>query len=86
MAFVLFLLGDRDFFIGATNWDRKGKNEIDLVCENEFKGTLDFYEVKRDAKRFDRHALEAKVEAFFHKNPEKRNRVVSLAGLSLADV
>lgn len=67
-------------------WDRKGENEIDLVCENEFKGTLDFYEVKRDAKRFDRHALEAKVEAFFHKNPEKRNRVISLAGLSLADV
>ena len=58
----------------------------ELVCENEFKGTLDFYEVKREKKCFDRRALEAKVEAFFRKNPEKRGLAVSLGALSLADV
>jgi uncharacterized protein len=67
-------------------WDRKGENEIDLVCENEFRGTLDFYEVKREKRRFDRRALEAKVEAFFRKNPEKRSLAISLGALSLADV
>ena len=36
--------------------DRRGENEIDLVGENEFTETLDFFEVKRDAKRYDRAA------------------------------
>ena len=67
-------------------WDRKGENEIDLVCENEFAETLDFYEVKRDAKRYERAALEAKVEAFFRKNPEKRSRKLSFGSLSLKDL
>ena len=67
-------------------WDRKGENEIDLVGENEFKGTLDFYEIKREARRFDRTLLEAKVEAFFRKNPELRSRQVTLRPLSLADI
>ncbi len=67
-------------------WDRKGENEIDLVCENEFKGTLDFFEVKRDAKRYDRKSLAAKVEAFLCKNPEKRNLKMTLGALSLADM
>jgi len=67
-------------------WDRKGENEIDLVCENEFKGTIDFFEVKRDAKRYDRKLLEEKVEAFFVKNPKKRKLMVTVGSLSLADV
>ena len=67
-------------------WDRKGENEIDLVCENEFTETLDFFEVKRDAKRYDRAMLEAKVEAFFRKNPEKKSRKTSFGSLSLKDI
>jgi len=67
-------------------WDRKGENEIDLVCENEFKGTIDFFEVKRDAKRYDRESLEEKVEAFFAKNPKKRKLKAAVGLLSLADV
>lgn len=67
-------------------WDRKGENEIDLVCENEFKNTLDFFEVKRDARRYDRQTLEEKVNAFFRKNPEKSNATVRMGVLSLADI
>ena len=26
-------------------WDRKGENEIDLICENELNETIDFYEI-----------------------------------------
>jgi len=67
-------------------WDRKGENEIDLVGENEFTGALDFFEIKRDAKRHDPSLLESKVAAFFRKNPEKHNLKPSLSMLSLADV
>ena len=67
-------------------WDRKGKNEIDLVCEDAIKGRLDFYEVKRDARRIDLAALKAKTEAFYAKNPDMRNLVGDCKGLSLVDM
>ncbi|MBQ3343363.1 MAG: ATP-binding protein [Kiritimatiellae bacterium] len=67
-------------------WDRKGENEIDLVCENEFKGVLDFYEVKRDSSRINIAALERKAEAFLEKNPEFRSWKRSCFGLSMDDM
>ncbi len=67
-------------------WDRKGENEIDLVCEDEFANRLDFFEIKRNPARFDRRALETKAAAFFAKNPDKRARKVSFGGLSLRDL
>lgn len=67
-------------------WDRKGENEIDLVCEDETAGRLDFYEVKRDPARLDLRLLQAKTEAFFTKNPELRPREGKCRGLSLADM
>ena len=68
---VLFAETHRYTRMGAW-WDRRGENEIDLVCENELKGTLDFYEVKRSATRFNPAVLALKVEAFLKKNPNKR--------------
>lgn len=67
-------------------WDRKGENEIDLVCENELTRKLDFYEVKRKATRFDASGLEAKLDAFFEKNPAKRKFAGKRSGVSLADM
>ena len=67
-------------------WDRKGENEIDLVCEDAIKDRLDFYEIKRDARRIDLHALRAKTEAFYAKNPELRSLSSECRGLSLADI
>ena len=67
-------------------WDRKGENEIDLVCENELTSALDFYEVKLDASRISPDELERKRTAFFEKNPQLRNRPGSCGGLSLADM
>jgi len=66
-------------------WDRKSENEIDLVCEDEINGRLDFYEIKRDAARIDLAALKAKTEAFFEKNPALRSLESECRGLSLAD-
>ena len=67
-------------------WDRKGENEIDLVCEDEFANRLDFFEIERNPARFDRRALEAKTAAFFAKHPDKRSRKVSFGCLSPQDL
>lgn len=71
-------------------WDRKGENEIDLVCEGLQSGdeppVLDFYEIKRDAARIDMNVLRRKSEAFFCKNPELRGCRVGFHGLSLKDM
>ena len=67
-------------------WDRKGENEIDIVCEDEIAETLAFYEVKIDALRFDAACLAEKVEAFFAKNPDKRNLHYKTGLLSIEDM
>ena len=67
-------------------WDRRGENEIDLVCDDSVGGRLDFYEVKRDASRIDLKRLQEKSVAFFQKNPDMKDRTVSFNGLSLCDM
>ena len=67
-------------------WDRKGENAIDLVCEDESKGALDFYEIKRDKSRISLKELEGKASAFFAKNPDLQGRVVSFKGLSIEEM
>jgi hypothetical protein len=67
-------------------WDRKGENEIDLVCENELADKLDFYEVKLDAKRYNEAWLRCKVEAFLRKHPDKRRQDARIGLLSLEDI
>ena len=67
-------------------WDRKGENEIDIVSEDEIAETLAFYEVKIDASRFDATRLAEKVEAFFAKNPDKRNLHYKTGLLSIGDM
>lgn len=67
-------------------WDRKGENEIDLVCEDEAKGLLSFFEVKTDVRRLDLGVLRRKSEAFFAKNPERRSAKITFGGLSIEDM
>jgi len=67
-------------------WDRKGSEEIDLVCEDELGGEIAFYEVKRDPERFSNAKLQSRIEAFFEKNPEKRKLVHKSGLLSLVDM
>ena len=67
-------------------WDRKGENEIDLVCEDETRNVLDFYEIKRDPSRIDLRTLAHKRDAFLVKNPDKRDRRISLHDLSIDDM
>ena len=67
-------------------WDRKGSEEIDLVCEDELGGEMAFYEVKRDPRRYSKEKLLVKVEAFLAKNPSKRQLRHTIGLLSLADM
>ena len=66
-------------------WDRRGENEIDLVCEKS-GGGLDFYEIKRNKARISLSGLETKTEAFLKKNPELKGRGLRFLALSLADM
>ena len=67
-------------------WDRKGENEIDLVCEDEVAGRIDFFEVKKNKGRYNADLLASKLEAFFEKNPQKRSLLHSCGLLSLEDM
>ena len=67
-------------------WDRKGENEIDLVCEDEVAGKIDFFEVKKSKCRYNAGLLESKLDAFFEKNPKKRSLAYSFGLLSLEDM
>ena len=48
-------------------WDRKGENEIDLVCEDELNRRMRFAEIKRDKRDISLRSLEKKAAAFFRK-------------------
>ncbi len=67
-------------------WDRRGENEIDLVCDDSVGDRLDFYEVKRDESRIDLKRLQEKSVAFFQKNPSMKDKKVSFLGLSMRDM
>lgn len=67
-------------------WDRKGENQIDLVCEDEFANRLDLWEVKLDAARYRREAMMSKAEAFLRKNPDLKSRTLSVGCLSVAEM
>ena len=67
-------------------WDRKGENEVDLICDDEVSEKMDFFEIKRDAKRIDLGLLRKKSEAFFAKNPQFASREMTFCGLSMQDM
>lgn len=84
--FKLKFLAQNKYTTIARWWDRKGENEIDLVCENELEQTLDFFEVKLNPDRYNPAALERKCEAFRQKHPEKSQLKQSSSLLSLSDM
>ena len=67
-------------------WDRKGENEIDLVCDDEIAGKIAFYEVKIDPDRVDMKLLKSKTKKFFEKNPKLLGRKVTYHALSVEDM
>ena len=67
-------------------WDRKGKNEIDIVAENELNNEAVFIEVKRKEDNFDADALNEKVDVFTRATGKFKDYIVSQKGLSMTDM
>ena len=67
-------------------WDRKGKNEIDIVAENELDQQALFIEVKRKIENYDPELLSSKVEVFTRATGEFKEYTVTLKGLSMTDM
>ena len=65
-------------------WDRKGENEIDLVCDDGRE--LTFCEIKREKERISLKVLENKTSAFFEKNPSLKAKPSRVLVLSLEDM
>ena len=80
------MIEDSTFTRMGAWWDRRGENEIDLVCEDEVEKRLSFFEIKMDERRIDLNSLRSKVERFLSKNPEKKGLNLSLGGLTLCDM
>ena len=66
--------------------DRRGENEIDIIAEDEVDNTIEFIEVKRQAKNFDEKALKAKSESFFKATASFKGYKVRHRGLSMEDM
>ena len=67
-------------------WDRKGKNEIDLIAVNEIDGIAEVYEIKRDRQRYDEKALKEKTEVLLQNCKELRGLDIRLGVLSMEDL
>lgn len=65
-------------------WDRKGKNEIDLIALNDIDKTAMVAEVKRNADRYDNKLLQEKYDTI--RNNFRKYKDVKLVGLSMADM
>ena len=65
-------------------WDKKGKNEIDLIALNEIDKTAVVAEVKRNADRYDSKLLQEKYESISDKFAKYKE--VKLLGLSMTDM
>lgn len=67
----------------GTYWERGNKNEIDIVGVNDDARTILIVEVKREAKKIDKHKLIEKAQKLVLKH---KNYKVNYAGYSLADM
>lgn len=67
-------------------WDRKGKNEIDLIAVNEIDGIAEVYEIKRDRQRYDEKTLKEKAEVLLQNCKELHGMDIRLGVLSMEDL
>ena len=67
-------------------WDRKGKNEIDIIAENELDDVATFFEVKRKSGNIDMEVLKNKATAFLQATGEFKGYSITYKGLSMDDL
>ncbi len=66
--------------------DRKGENEIDIVAEDEVDNRIEFIEIKRQAKNFDKEVLRDKSKAFMKAVGTFNDYEIIYRGLSIDDM
>lgn len=77
------LMESKQFSEISNYWDKKGRDEIDIIAVNEMDKQLVFYEVKRNKKRISLPQLKKKAENIILKYPGYTHQY---KGLSLEDL
>lgn len=67
-------------------WNRKGFNEIDLICEDETGKRVEIIEIKRNAARIDYESLKEKADVFLKTIAAYNDFQVVCKGLSMEDM
>lgn len=81
------VLAEKEAYSRIGNWwNRKGENEIDIIAIDDFHRKIEFYEVKRNAKKISLKELEFKASHFLAINPSLAPYQKIYLGLSPEDM
>ena len=67
-------------------WDRKGENEIDMICEDELQDKAVFYEIKRQKNDISIGLLKQKAEVMLRASGEMKDYEIGYEGLSMEEM
>ena len=67
-------------------WDRKGENEIDMICEDELEDRVVFYEIKRQKDEISIGLLKQKAEVMLRVSGEFKGYEIGYEGLSMEEM
>ena len=67
-------------------WDRRGENEIDMICEDELEDKAVFYEIKRQADKISVGVLKQKAEVMLRATGAFKDYEIKYEGLSIKEM
>lgn len=86
-SYFIDVLKESGIYTRLGYWhDRKGENEIDIIAEDEVDNKIEFIEIKRQSKNFDRKILEAKSQTFLKAVGTFKDYEITYRGLSIEDM
>lgn len=86
-SYFIDVLKESGIYTRLGYWhDRKGENEIDIIAEDEVDNKIEFIEIKRQSKNFDRKILEAKSQTFLKAIGTFKDYEITYLGLSIEDM
>lgn len=86
-SYFIDVLKESGIYTRLGYWhDRKGENEIDIIAEDEVDNKIEFIEIKRQSKNFDRKTLEAKSQTFLKAIGTFKDYEITYRGLSIEDM
>lgn len=86
-SYFIDVLKESGIYTRLGYWhDRKGENEIDIIAEDEVDNKIEFIEIKRQYKNFDREILEAKSQTFLKAVGTFKDYEITYRGLSIEDM